>query len=147
MGGAHFLPSLPLSLRVRVRVHFHASRVNVVRIQRFASIDKSCAQVSPRAYYHPRRTHARCGKAFAQLPACRVKVRVRVRVSRVRVWVLQSFTQRPQFLLLYLVTPPISNVSTRLPLPELYCTSPLARNEILTLIQPTNENTARSPVE
>ncbi|XRB18922.1 hypothetical protein RI054_19g87680 [Pseudoscourfieldia marina] len=48
-------------VRVRVRVHFHASRVNVVRIQRFASIDKSCAQVSPRAYYHPRRTHARCG--------------------------------------------------------------------------------------
>ena len=79
MGGAHFLPSLPLSLRVRVRVHFHASRVNVVRIQRFASIDKSCAQVSPRAYYHPRRTHARCGKAFAQLPACRVMVRVRRR--------------------------------------------------------------------
>ena len=72
--------ALRLGFQILVGVKFHASRVNVVRIKRFASIYKSCAQVSPRAYYHPRRTHARCGKAFAQLPACRVMVMVRVRV-------------------------------------------------------------------
>ena len=41
------------------------------------------------------------------------------------------YAKTTQFLLLYLVTPPISNVSTR------FFPSQRTRNEILTLIQPT----------
>ncbi|XRB18923.1 hypothetical protein RI054_19g87690 [Pseudoscourfieldia marina] len=44
-----------------IRGYVHASRENALRTERFASIDKSCAQVPPCAYYHPRCARARRG--------------------------------------------------------------------------------------
>ncbi|XRB18918.1 hypothetical protein RI054_19g87640 [Pseudoscourfieldia marina] len=44
-----------------IRGYVHASRENALRTERFASIDKSCAQVPPCACYHPRCARARRG--------------------------------------------------------------------------------------